>query len=330
MSIAPAHSRMNINLMFDWLKQLDDAAVNDLPSVPDVMGRFGFESPEQARTLIACLCDEDKIRIDRSQKMPTFIIKDAAYRAPHRPAPAKQPGPVPDRAGVARLKDIAAKMAEPKNGAVVTVTKPVAPAPVKEISPPVEKPRAVSAPVAVEPDPKTWEKCGHPLTGENTKKVGKFNFTCKQCWDIANAEKVEVRAVSKRIKVAAAELPLPEPAPQIGDEYAPHPPTLIIRVTGTVPAGHRCVAFPISSEIREWMGREAEKEGFPEYSWEMARDLFIEGVNARMNVKQGRPLIRGKVLRAWHTHEPDLPLPEFVTYLLDLGLDAYEKMETMS
>jgi hypothetical protein len=105
-----AHAKINLSRMYDWIERNLDLDVPQ-PSDADIMSLFGFNSAEQARTLLAELADAGRITIKGYGETRTIAlgrIKSALLPAP-RPTPsAKRSDPVVD-AGVAKIAAIVAR-----------------------------------------------------------------------------------------------------------------------------------------------------------------------------------------------------------------------------
>lgn len=105
-----AHAKINLSRMYDWIERNLDRNVPQ-PSDADVMQLFGFNSPEQARTLLAELADAGRITIKGYGETRTIAlgrIKSTMAPAP-RPMPsAKRSDPVVD-AGIAKIAAIVAR-----------------------------------------------------------------------------------------------------------------------------------------------------------------------------------------------------------------------------
>lgn len=108
------HSALNRGLMFDWLKDLDDTG-DRCPSDDAIMERFDFDTPEQARTLLADLADKGLITVRGAGADRVVTIGKEA----HRPAPAARPVPSVVKqppsvdAGVAKIMSIVGRAPEP-------------------------------------------------------------------------------------------------------------------------------------------------------------------------------------------------------------------------
>ena len=170
------HAKINLSRMFDWIEQCLDA---DKPAPDDaaIMARFGFDSPESARTLLAELADAGRISIKGYGSTRTITLgrsKSTLAAAP-RPTPAvRKADPAVDEcaakitaivargqtAGAARavvaasaLKAFAAKPApKPARAAAPIVTpapapskKEAQPMPAKSIQLPASAVRAIEA-----------------------------------------------------------------------------------------------------------------------------------------------------------------------------------------
>jgi len=105
-----AHAKINLSRMFDWIERNLDHDVAQ-PTDAQIMERFGFDSPESARTLLAELADAGRITIKGYGETRTITLgrtKAALSPAP-RPLPAaKKADPVID-AGVAKIAAIVAR-----------------------------------------------------------------------------------------------------------------------------------------------------------------------------------------------------------------------------
>jgi hypothetical protein len=105
------HSAMNKGVMFDWIQTAIDRC-DALPTDEQIMDRFGFGTPELARTLLADLADEGKIKIRGTGLARTIEL--ARYRAPGAPVEDPKAEAEVDRT-VAKIKDI---MERPRVGRI--------------------------------------------------------------------------------------------------------------------------------------------------------------------------------------------------------------------
>lgn len=105
-----AHAKINVARMYDWIEHNLNQGIA-LPADAQIMERFGFDSPESARTLLAELADAGRITIKGYGETRTITLgrtKATLTPAP-RPVPtAKKADPVID-AGVAKIAAIVAR-----------------------------------------------------------------------------------------------------------------------------------------------------------------------------------------------------------------------------
>jgi len=105
-----AHAKLNLSSMLDWIERNIEHDVAQ-PTDAQIMGRFGFDNPESARTLLAELADAGRITIKGYGATRTITLgrtKTALAPAP-RPLPAaKRADPAID-AGVAKIAAIVAR-----------------------------------------------------------------------------------------------------------------------------------------------------------------------------------------------------------------------------
>lgn len=92
------HSALNRGLLFEMLKDREDAGD---PQITDdeIMERFNFDAPEQARTLLADLADKGLITVKGTGPDRVVTIRGDGWSAP-RPVAAERPLPSvvkPDR-----------------------------------------------------------------------------------------------------------------------------------------------------------------------------------------------------------------------------------------
>jgi len=85
------HSALNRGLMFEWLKDLDDTG-DRCPSDDAIMERFDFDTPEQARTLLADLADKGLIVVKGAGADRVVTIRGESW-APPPAAPIERPVP---------------------------------------------------------------------------------------------------------------------------------------------------------------------------------------------------------------------------------------------
>ena len=105
-----AHAKINLSQMFDWIERSLDRDIAQ-PTDAQIMERFGFDSPESARTLLAELADAGRITIKgygETRKITLGRTKAALAPAPRRLPAAKRADPIID-AGVAKIAAIVAR-----------------------------------------------------------------------------------------------------------------------------------------------------------------------------------------------------------------------------
>lgn len=105
-----AHAKLNLSRMYDWIERNLELDVPQ-PADAEIMELFGFDSPEQARTLLAELADAGRITIKGYGEARTIAlgrVKSALMPAA-RPMPAaKRTDPNVD-AGIAKIAAIVAR-----------------------------------------------------------------------------------------------------------------------------------------------------------------------------------------------------------------------------
>jgi len=105
-----AHAKINVARMYDWIERNIEHDIAQ-PTDAQIMARFGFDSPESARTLLAELADAGRITIKGYGETRTITLgrtKATLTPAP-RPVPtAKRADPVID-VGVAKIAAIVAR-----------------------------------------------------------------------------------------------------------------------------------------------------------------------------------------------------------------------------
>lgn len=105
-----AHAKINLSRMYDWIERNLELDVPQ-PADAEIMELFGFDSPEQARTLLAELADAGRITIKGYGETRTIAlgrVKSALMPAV-RPTPAaKRTDPNVD-AGIAKIAAIVAR-----------------------------------------------------------------------------------------------------------------------------------------------------------------------------------------------------------------------------
>jgi len=142
-----AHAKINVARMYDWIERNLNQGIA-LPADAEIMERFGFDSPESARTLLAELADAGRITIKGYGETRTITLgrtKATLTPAP-RPVPtAKRADPVID-AGVAKIAAIVARGANAGSARAVQAADPLKAARTKP---------ALSKAPAVNPTPKT-------------------------------------------------------------------------------------------------------------------------------------------------------------------------------
>lgn len=291
--IAMAHSALHRNIMLDWLKHLDDEGIEYLPDLSLVQSRFDYETPEQARTLIAELSDRGLIRLDRKEAgaYPKFKILPPR---PVKSAPLtvnRNVDDEPDRlSGIERIKAIVQKvqMREVESAAET-------PAPVittKAPSPPSEKPLTADweRPDGNPPPSFATFPCGHDQSPENSQRAGRGRTICRQCWRDAYDAKRPRKVTERQPR-----------APYVKPD--------------------RCtVSFTIHPKTREWLSKSQLTEPGVLSVDEMAHVIFMEGLQRRLTYPDGKPLFRGIVLRQWKRLAPDKSLGQYVTSLVERGL----------
>lgn len=151
-----AHSRLNLNAMFDWIERNATHDVR-MPTDGEICERFNFESRESARTLLAELADAGKITIRGYGDDRVITIgrsKSALSPAPRAEPPVRKADPEVERVAAriteivqrgskavaaanaqALIKTVTAKPAQKKQAATVR----------KEAVMPVEKQETTSA-----------------------------------------------------------------------------------------------------------------------------------------------------------------------------------------
>ncbi len=148
-----AHAKINLSRMYDWIERNLELDVPQ-PADAEIMESFGFDSPEQARTLLAELADAGRITIKGYGETRTIAlgrIKSALMPAA-RPMPAaKRADPNVD-AGIAKIAAIVARgpsastaravQASAALKAIGTKRPPVAP---------LEKPKPIVTPAPASP-----------------------------------------------------------------------------------------------------------------------------------------------------------------------------------
>ena len=139
-----AHAKINVARMYDWIDRNLNQGIA-LPADAQIMERFGFDSPESARTLLAELADAGRITIKGYGE--TRIITLGRTKATLTPAPrpvptAKRADPVID-AGIAKIAAIvarggnagSARAAQAADALKAARTKPAPPARLSKASP---------------------------------------------------------------------------------------------------------------------------------------------------------------------------------------------------
>lgn len=105
-----AHAKLNLSRMYDWIERNIDHDVAQ-PTDAQIMARFGFDSPESARTLLAELADAGRITITGYGETRKLFLggRKSSITAAPRPLPAvKKADPILD-AGVAKIGEIVAR-----------------------------------------------------------------------------------------------------------------------------------------------------------------------------------------------------------------------------
>lgn len=130
-----AHSRLNLNTMFDWVER---CLADGQPTPPDaaICERFGFDSTESARTLLAELADAGRITIrgHRDDRVITLGRSKAAAVPAARVEPAVRKSDAEVERAAARIAEIVGRGRKPAKAVVAenaaallktVVTKPV-------------------------------------------------------------------------------------------------------------------------------------------------------------------------------------------------------------
>lgn len=148
-----AHAKINLSRMYDWIERNLELDVPQ-PADAEIMELFGFDSPEQARTLLAELADAGRITIKGYGETRTIAlgrVKSALMPAA-RPMPAaKRADPNVD-AGIAKIAAIVAR--GPSASAARAVQASAALKAIGTTRPPVappEKPKPIVTPAPAPP-----------------------------------------------------------------------------------------------------------------------------------------------------------------------------------
>jgi hypothetical protein len=141
------HRQIDRLSLRDWIRDQIEAG-QPTPTDAEIMERFGFEHPEQARTLLADLSDQGLITIfgtGADREILLGRVRPSQRAAAPRPVPSvvrPETKPTSAKAGAERLASILAGVA-PKKEAAPAAAKAV-PAPAKPGA--VEKPKSAAKP----------------------------------------------------------------------------------------------------------------------------------------------------------------------------------------
>lgn len=158
-----AHAKINLSRMYDWIERNLDLEVPQ-PSDADIMQLFGFNSPEQARTLLAELADAGRITIKGYGETRTIALgrTKSELAAASRPTPAvRKSDPAVDECA-AKISAIVAR--GPTAGATRAVR---AAAALKSVTTkPATKPAKAAAPIET-PAPAPRKKEAEPMPAKS-------------------------------------------------------------------------------------------------------------------------------------------------------------------
>lgn len=138
-----AHSRINIDAMFEWIERCSLSGT-PMPDDAAICDRFGFASPESARTLLAELADKGRITIKGFGASRAIALG--------RKATAAAPAPRPIPTVVARPRDDDVDQLADRLVSIATRGRANASALLATVAPQPEPSRAAPAPsIAEEP-----------------------------------------------------------------------------------------------------------------------------------------------------------------------------------
>lgn len=170
------HSALNRGIMFEWLKDLDDTG-DGCPSDDAIMERFDFDTPEQARTLLADLADKGLITVrgvGADRVVTIGAVKPSPAAVLNRPVPSVVRPERDVERTTQRIMDIVARSPSVVSpGARVPVPAPIA---------------APSAPVLPDP-PRTRQQVNIKISAEHYAQL------------VANADREDIAVSTMALRM---------------------------------------------------------------------------------------------------------------------------------
>lgn len=288
------HARITQARMFDWIRACIDTDA-PLPTDADIVDQFGLPSVESSRSLLADLADAGKITIRGmgADRVITLGPKERPAMVPARPTPAIQKSLAEEISAEADASS-SRRVAAARSGTTIR---------------PGDKAKAT---------PGSKRRLTLDQTAERVKDILARGSAAKTPdsplaqYPRAEAAKGRSQRIPPPIRVEAA----PQPV-------AVEPPAHTRSAPGSSEARNHQLSFTITADMRDALDARAARSGQTR-SWE-AFSLLTEALTVRETAPApiGKPRVRADVVKAWQAD--GRPFGEFVSALIDIGLEEYRR-----